>query len=644
MPVKKENERYDGVENRIQLVGICIMVAMAVLCVQFWRLQVLSLNEYSALAESNRVWQKRLASARGVIYARNGEVLADNRASADIVIIPGDCPSEQAEAVCQRLEDWVGVDGAELRGKIEAHKGAPFTQLLVKRDVTKADRVRIEENQHALPGVTIIVHPNRRYLFGETAGQILGYLGEINRAELDRMGNGGYLMGDLIGKDGIERYYEDRLRGQDGYMLVTKYASGQPQLLTDKLGRPIIARRDTRGHLLNLEAPPVDPRPGDPLDLTLDIGLQQYCESLHKGYYGSIVVLDADTGAVLAMTSTPGYDPSVFVNRGTSAERMELLSGQKPNRMTHRAYREVYPPGSVYKIMLAAAALEEGIITPSTRFYCPGHFMIDGRGRRWHCWRRSGHGGMNLAEALAFSCDVFFYNVGLRLDVDRIVKYSHLMGLGVLTGIDLPGEETGLIPSREWKAALNADKPVWEQQWYRGETVNLSIGQGSTTTTPLQNAVMMACIVNGGYRVRPYLWRDRGPQLSEKIFSDETIAEVVKGLRMCVEKGQPAPTGTGHSAQVPGMTVIGKTGTAQVMALAHIAQYKREEDIPMHMRHHAWFVAGVIDQTPRISVCILMEHGHSGGGAAAPVAKEVIEYFYAHHSGAPALAAVQQEP
>ncbi|MCK5861093.1 MAG: hypothetical protein KAH38_01320, partial [Candidatus Hydrogenedentes bacterium] len=472
MPAKQETDRYEGVENRIQWLGIALMAAMIILCVQFWRLQVLSLDEFSKLADENRVWQKRLVSDRGIIRDRNGELLADNRASADVLIVPGECPDEMLDAVCDKLKNWLDVDAAALRDKINAYKSAPFTHIVVKRDVTKADCVRIEENLYALPGVTTIVHPQRRYLYGDTAGQILGYLGEINSVELDQYANGDYSMGDLVGKDGLERYYEDLLHGQDGYMLVTKYASGQPQLRTDRMGRPYIAQRDTRGHLLDLEAQPTLPRPGMPLQLTLDIGLQQYCEEMLRGEQGAIVVLDADTGAVFTMASAPGYDPGVFVNRGMNEERMELLSGKQPNPMANRCYRELYPPGSLFKILLAAAALEEHVAEPDTHFYCPGYFQIDGKGRRWHCWRRSGHGSTMIKEALAYSCDVFFYNLGLKLGVDKIHSYANRMGLGVPTGIDLPREHPGLIPNREWKAALNADKPVWEQRWYPGETVN----------------------------------------------------------------------------------------------------------------------------------------------------------------------------
>ena len=287
--------------------------------------------------------------------------------------------------------------------------------------------------------------------------------------------------------------------------------------------------------------------------------------------------------------------------------------------------------------MLAAAALEEGVIEPDSTFYCPGKFRLTAGGRAWHCWKRGGHGTVTVVEALAFSCDVFFYNVGLRLaqkdpalGPDKIAEWGHRMGLGVITGIDLPGEVEGLIPDRAWKKLLNADKDIWEQRWYDGETVNISIGQGSVATTPLQNAVMMACIVNGGYRVQPHLNADFAPPRSERFLSDDTVATILKGMRLCVEKGPPAPSGTGHAADIPGMFIIGKTGSAQIMSLEHHEKYATEEDIPKKFRDHAWFVAGVLDRQPRIALCVLVEHGHHGSSAAAPLAKKAIQYFYGH--------------
>ncbi len=632
---KNEPQRYEGVETRVQFFGVLLLLSFAVLCARLWSLQVLNLSEFTALAEHNRVWQTRLASDRGMIFAANDVVLADNRASADVVFVPGECPGDRLAAVCARLAEITGVQPEWVTAEVAKFRRSPFTQIIIKRDLTKADRIRVEEHQHELPGIAIIVHPQRRYLQGETAGQLLGYLGEINQNELDAWKDEGYSLGDLVGKDGLERQYENVLHGQDGYMVVTKYASGQPQLLTDKSGQPYIAQRDTRGHLLEVEADPVPPRSGRPLHLTLDLDLQRKCEDLLRPIVGAIVVLNADTGAVLAMASTPNYDPGVFVTRGHDAERADLLMGGNPNRMTHRAFREIYPPGSVFKILLAAAALEEGAIKPGTTFFCPGHFQLPGGSRPWHCWKRSGHGTVNVVDALAFSCDVFFYNVGLKLGVDKISKWCHAVGMGEKTGLDLPGEMPGLIPDRDWKAKLFAEKDQSERRWYDGDTVNLSIGQGSAAATPLQSAALIACIVNGGHRVRPFLSQEQGPQVSERLFSESTIKTVTDGLRKCVQQGPVPPTGTGYLAHIDGFDIIGKTGSAQVASQSFQEKYKGDEDsIPYEMREHAWFVSGVLNRDPKIAICVLVEHGLHGARAAAPYAREVMEFYYGNRGAA----------
>jgi penicillin-binding protein 2 len=363
--------------------------------------------------------------------------------------------------------------------------------------------------------------------------------------------------------------------------------------------------------------------------LTLDIGLQAHCEQLLEAEHGAIVVLDADTGEVLALASSPGYDPNVFVSPNTSRERVDILQGT-PNRMLNRAYQDVYAPGSVFKVLLAAAALEEHVIDTNTTYYCPGHFRLAPGGRPWHCWRREGHGNVSVVDALAFSCDVFFYNVGLELGVDRINEWADKLGVGVKTGLDLPGEVGGLIPSRAWKEQLFKPKfpdAPWEYRWYPGDTVNLSIGQGAATTTPLQNAVLVAAMVNGGYRVQPHIQRDVESRRSERLMSEATVEIVRRGMRKCVEKGPPAPSGTGNAARIEGWDIIGKTGSAQMVSLAHHEAYENEEDIPKELRDHAWFVAGLLDRTPRLAVCILIEHGHHGSSAAAPLAKDIFKYM-----------------
>lgn len=614
---------------RFTLVIFIVIFSISILIFRLWTIQVRDAELYREKAENNRIWPQRIRADRGKIITRNGIILADNRPSANVVFVPGDCPFEHYKNVAETIENLLNVPSYWILEQIENFKAEPFTQIIIKKDISRSDWIRIEENSFQLPGVYITVQPQRRYPLGNTAGLIIGYINETTSDELI-LYEGKYLPGDLIGRTGIERYYENILKGTDGYMSVTKYASGRPQLRTDRYGNVLLVRKDTRGHLLTEETELRQlPIPGKDLILTLDIELQKFCEDLLVNQQGAIVVLDADTGAVLTMASSPNYDPNIFVTKGKNAERIELLQNKQPNRMTNRAISEQYPPGSVFKVLLAATALEKGVITPKTTFFCPGSFKIGGTGREWKCWQKYGHGSVTVREALAYSCDVFFYNVGLKLGVDSISEYCHKVGLGERTGIDLPGEVPGLIPDRIWKVRINAHKPIWEQKWYPGDTVNLSIGQGSCAATPLQNAVLMATIINGGHRIYPHLNADFvPPRPEEQIFSKRTLDVVIEGMKLCVEPIGEARAGTGKLAKVDGITVIGKTGSAQVMSLEHHKKYKSEEEIPWEMKDHAWFVAGVIDRKPKIAICILVEHGHHGSSAAAPLAQKIIHFFY----------------
>ena len=631
--IKNEPKRYEGVENRVQFLALAMALVFMAPLLKLWQLQMVNQSVYEGMAEDQRIWETTLESDRGIIFGKDGVILADNRASVNVVFVPGECPDVRREETCIRLARLLGLEASAVLDKVANNAGNPFEQVTIKTDVTKAELFRIEENSFDLPGVMPLVRPQRRYLYRDTGGQLLGYLGEISRAQLrePEWRDAGYRQGDVIGKGGLEYQYERQLQGQDGFLLVTKYASGRPQLRTDRGGMPALARRDSAGNVSSIEGQGTDPQAGAPLYLTLDIDLQAKCEALLAGEVGAIVVLDAVSGAVLAMASVPSYDPSVFVTHDPTGQRQQLLVPEpgKPKPMVHRAYRERYPPGSVFKVMLAAAALEEGVITPNTTHFCGGRFRINGKGRPWHCWKRSGHGRVAVKEALAYSCDVFFYNVGLSLGVDKIQEWAQRMGMGIKTGIDLPNEVKGLIPGKEWKQQEFDHLPVWDQNWFPGDTVNLSIGQGSAATTPLQNAVMMACIVNGGYRVTPYLNRDRRPDRSERMLSDATVERIWGGMRMCVDKAPPDyPSGTGWRAKVPGVAILGKTGSAQVMSLEHHEKYDTEEEIPYKMRDHAWFVAGVVDREPKVAICILVEHGHHGSTAASVLAKPLIEYLY----------------
>ncbi len=630
------NSNLEGVEGRIRTVAIALGVAFLVLGGRLWELQVHRGTEFRDKSDRNRLRIQRLEAPRGAIIGRDGSdrdvVLADNLPARDLMFVPADCDVDP-EIVCRRLNDILGIDVAALMEEIvEATEAKqPHRQIVVRREIPSSVSARVDEYGYALPGVFTVVRPIRRYVYGRTGGQLLGYLGEINQSELQQT-SFEYRLGDLVGRSGLERLYEEALRGTAGQMLVTRYAAGVPQIRTDPYGRPRDENLvDSYGHNLQVEKEITEPVEGSRLYITLDISLQAKAEELLEGEEGAIAFLNADTGAVLALASSPGYDPSVFVTRSGNRERAATLTA-KPNRMLHRAYQEVYAPGSTFKVLLAAAALEEGVIDASTTHYCPGKFRITANGRAWHCWKRSGHGEVDVVDALAYSCDVFFYKTGLALGVDKIFRWSQRAGLGQKTGLDLPGEVAGLVPSRRWKEDLlrpsHRNEP-WEYRWYPGDTVNLSIGQGAIATTPLQSTILMAAIVNGGRRVRPYINRASELRRSEPLVSERTLDLVRRGLLKCVEKGPPAPTGTGHQAYIDGMVVLGKTGSSQNVSLSRQEEYETEEDIPKALRDHAWFIAGVMDREPRIALGVLVEHGHHGSSAAAPLAKTLIEFFYA---------------
>ncbi|MFP6582306.1 MAG: penicillin-binding protein 2 [Candidatus Hydrogenedentota bacterium] len=635
MSLDVDEERYDGFSGRIRFISILLAIGMLILIFRLWSLQIVRWDEFRSQSNNNRLRPQRLEAPRGMIYGRNGlqekVILADNRAARDLMFVLADCDVEP-EVVCARLESLLHIDAEELLAKIEAADKAnqPHRQLLIRQDIPRGVAARIEEYGYALPGVFTVVRPVRRYVYGKTGGQIMGYLGEISQRELDR-GFEGYQQGDLIGRSGVERIFQDTLHGQDGRMLVTKYATGLPQLRTDPYGKVYDDNIvDSFGHRLKLEEETEWPVPGRSKQLTLDIGLQAYCENLLKGEEGSIVVLNADTGAVLALASAPGYDPSVFVSPLAGRERTEILTS-KPNRMKNRSFQEIYPPGSTFKVLLAAAALEEGVINENTTFFCGGKFRLPNVRRPWGCWKHSGHGKVSVVDALAFSCDVFFYNVGRELEIDRISEWTNKFNWGVRTGLDLPGEARGLIADREWKREYMRKKvpdDPSEWNWYPGDTINFSIGQGGCSATPLQVAVLMATMSNGGHIVTPHLDTSADVRLGDPIISAKTIDIIQRGMRKCVEKGPPAPSGTGHVAQIDGFDILGKTGSAQIVSLSVQNEYGKEEEIPKHLRDHAWFMGSVLDREPKIAVCVLFEHGHHGSSAATPLGRQVIEYFY----------------
>ncbi len=660
MPNPSKEKRFDGFSNRTKWFSTTLICASVVIILRLAFLQLMQGDIYANQADSQRIYPIQLKAQRGPIFGRDRSiVLASNRAACDLILVPKECEGQE-EAVCRRLESLIGINASNLIAEVKRNERKKFTQIPVKRDISRRELTRVEEMAFALPGVFTVVSSQRRYLYKETAGQIMGWINEIGKDELDRMP--GYSRGDVIGRDGLEKSYENSLKGKDGQMWVSRYNMGTPMLRTDSYGNPLMTpdqhgRKvtwDQVGREVTLEYRD-DPTPGRPIFVTLDMDLQAKAEEVlrnavqagaeNEAVRGAIVVLNANTGEILAMASLPGYDPNVFVDAAGSVRdseglspRERLLSHDSLKRMRNRAYQERYPPGSIFKVMMAVAALEEGVINEHTTFFCPGHFSLGNT--RWACWSKGGHGTIAVENALAFSCDVFFYNVGLKLGIERIKKWSSLLGLGELTGVDLPREDTGLVPSPEWKAAFYPNLNEWDRAWQPGETVNLAIGQGHCAITPLQAAVMVAAIVNGGHIVRPYLNAGENPVVSEQIISDKTLDIVRRGMLKCVNKKDP-PSGTGKLAYIEGLDIIGKTGTAQVVSKSAYENLK-EEKIPYALRDHAWFVAGVLNQDPPIAIAVLFEHGLHGSAGATPLAHDVIEYFYQQRAAADSMRVAQR--
>lgn len=564
----------------------------ALIAVGLLRLQVVEYERYLRLSQENRVRLEVLRAPRGAIYDRDGQLLADNTPSFRILFRPFPAESTHYVQVLQRRE-WVErvaalvdldtmrvrqlVRTAQRSGKsVALMDGAPFERMAAA-----------EEDRMDLPGIEVLVEPMRRYPHGVLAAHLLGYAGEINDRELAERTELGYRPGDLIGRSGVERSYEEVLRGQDGAEFVVVNAMGQ------------------RVSTLS-EGPPRPPTPGRNLTLTLDLDVQRALEKAMEGVgRGAAVAIDPRNGGILAMVSRPAFDPNEFAH-GLSRDRWSELSSGGANPLLNRVIQGAYPPGSTFKIVSMLAALQAGVAQPASRFQpCTGRYFFGGRS--FGCWKREGHGSLDFVEAIQHSCDVYFYQVGPRLGLARMGQEAHQLGLGDRTGVDLPQERAGLIPDDAWyeKRRMGA---------FKGTLLNLVIGQGELLATPLQLAVMTAEVANGGHRVRPHVVRgvDGTPEPARAegagvAAGPEALAAVRRGLELVVESG------TGTAARVPGIRVAGKTGTAQ----------------NPHGEDHALFVCYAPAENPEIVLAIVVENSGHGGSIAAPRAGAVLRALFA---------------
>ena len=570
------------------------------LFLRLWFLQMVEGEELRQRSEHNRLRLQDLPPWRGMILDRHGQVLVANRPSYDLVVVMEDVAD--IPLLAQRLGKLLHLETAHVKTQLESARAAGLGLVRVRADLTWDEMALVETFEPELPGAMIQVQPKREYLQKGRACHVLGYLGEINENQLKSGRFPTYKMGDSLGKCGIEAAWEEYLRGKRGYRRFEVDAYGRELRQLDRLF----------------------PTAGANIVLTLDSRLQQEAEDCLGGRVGAIVALEPRSGKVLAMASSPGYSQAAF-ERGLSSYEWKRLIGNKDHPLENRAFKGLYPPGSTFKIVMAVAALEEKVITPGTTLQCTGE--LESGQHVFHCWKKGGHGTLNLHRALVESCDIFFYQVGRRLGIERIGAWCKRFGLGMPTGLRLDRELSGLVGTPAWKQAR------FRQPWKEGDTLSMSIGQGYILASPLQMAQVAAAVANGGRVFEPQLVERVESSAGEVLFQSEpvvksqleaspaTLALVRKALRGVVVEER----GTGKGAQLPNLEVAGKTGTAQVVTLEREKQDKEKRGkTSTHFQNHAWFVAFAPVDDPQIAVAVLVEHGGGGGAVAAPLARRFL--------------------
>ena len=586
---------YGDLHRRLFLLRIGLLFVVALLALRLWHLQIKEGPYYRDLSENNRTRLVLLEPVRGLIYDRHGVLLANNVPSFSLYVTLEDV--KDREALIQHLTDLLGLDPAQIRKKLSA-KGSKLLPRKVKDRMTLRDATIIESHRLDLPGVMIQVESQRNYPGGTLAAHLLGYVGEISADQLEKPEFVDLHQGSIVGQYGVEKSFDRHIRG----------VAGQKSVEVDALGH------EKKSSVVE------QPQAGNDLYLTIDARLQKVAEDLLGHESGAIVALDPNSGDILAMASRPVFDPNVLSRELTSKQWIEIVQDEgRP--LNNRASQGQYPPGSTFKIPMAVAALETKTMVPSSTVHCTGGYQF---GKRlYHDWKVGGHGYVDLHTALVHSCDVYFYTVGQRMGIDVIAEFGKEFGLGQATGIELPSERSGIMPSTAWKQKAK------NEAWLPGETISAAIGQGYVTVTPLQMASVVGTVATNGVSYRPRLVRavmDRTTgNLQEfpavprsKINAKPDTFRVIKeALAEVVTKG------TATRAKSSIVSIGGKTGTAQVAAL----RSGPEQDIPKKFRDHAWFVAFAPVDSPKIAVAVLAEHMGHGGAAAAPLAKEVIETF-----------------
>ena len=592
--------------RRLLLGFVLVFLALAVLVARFAWLQLAQYETFHGYSERNRIKERPIVPARGLIYDRNGRLLADNIPAYRLDVVRED--AGKLEDMLVRLRQVIELSDEESEtflASARARRG--FQAVTVKLHLSESEVARFAVNRHRFPGVEVVPYLNRRYPYGDLFAHVVGYVGRLDVADLERLDAAAYNGTTHVGKAGIERTYESRLHGQVGHEQVEVNAEGR---VLRTVGRePAHAGQD--------------------LYLTIDTRLQQAMVDAFEGQPGAAVALDPRNGEVLAMVSLPSYDPNPFVS-GISRSGYAALLNSPSRPLFNRALQGGYEPGSTLKPFVALTGLELGLRTPRDTTFSSGAFRLPGQQREYRDWRRGGHGAVNLKEAMAQSVNTYFFQLAVDLGIDRLSGYLAQFGFGQPTGIDLRGEASGVLPSQQWKRG-NRNEP-----WYPGETVIAGIGQGFWVVTPLQLAQATAMLANGGIQIRPHLLRASQagfdapivpeplsqPQLPPVAHS-ENLAAVTEAMVAVLHSS----TGTARAALAtvnPGYRIAGKTGTAQRISRRSDAALDVSQ-LPFDQRHNALFIAFAPADAPRIAVMVVVEHGGSGSSVAAPIALRIVD-------------------
>lgn len=586
------DEHLGELIQRVGILSTAVQAILAAIGIGYWFHQIVQGDIYRELAENNRLRTLSITAPRGLIYDRAGRLLVENVPSYNLMLDRS--RSANLGASLAVTSGILNRSLPDLQAVLDRYRDIPsFKPVLLAENLSLSEVARIEALSFEYPEFEIEVQHLRLYRHLAQTSHVLGYLGEVTEEEIERS-DGAYSAGNLVGKKGIEQTYDAKLRGRDGERVMVV---------------------DSRGKSLREFA--VKPSvPGENLILNLDLDLQQEAMHWFEGpdKVGAVVAMDPRNGEILAMASAPSFNSNLFSRRLASRDWQGLMAAPH-HPLQNRSIQNAYSPGSIFKIVMATAGLTEGLVDEGSTSYCSGAKAFYGRSFR--CHKSGGHGTVDLHRAIKYSCDIYFYELGQRLEIDRIARYARMFGLGSISNIDIRGEKAGLVPDREWSQKAR------KMRWYRGETISVSIGQGPILVTPVQMAVMTAIVANGGYRVTPHLYKNAPVPPPEHLALDANALDAVRrGLWAVINEAG----GTAGGARVPGVEVAGKTGTVQV-----IGQRVRTDarSLPFKFRDHGWFVSFAPTVNPRLVVVVLAEHGGSGSRAAAPIAKALYQRYFA---------------